>query len=290
MRKKKYVDNLVKNKPLLENMRKRMSVENLSSETVESYVRGVIQLEQFSGKQLEELTPEDVLTFLYYLKDDQMRAQTTIRIAASGIKYFYQHIVVRNDMVSIIPHPKRELRLPEILTGKEIKRLFDLTENIKHLTIMKVTYSAGLRRSEIQSLRVEDIDSKRMEIRVRQGKGKKDRKTILAKDALLELRKYYKAYKPEGILFFGRSKQEQISDTALAWLLAKAAQRAGITRKISTHTLRHSFASHQLSMGTDIFTIKKLLGHEDIRTTMLYLHINSDNTKPIKSPLDVIYH
>lgn len=289
MRKKKYVDNLVKNKPLLESMRKRMSVQNLSSETVESYVRGVIQLEHFSGKYLEELTPEDVLTFLYYLKDDQKRAQTTIRIAASGIKYFYQHIVVRQDMVSIIPNPKRELHLPEILSGKEIKRLFDLTENIKHLTIMKVAYSAGLRRSEIQNLRVEDIDSKKMEIRIRQGKGKKDRNTILAKDALLTLRKYYTEYKPEGILFYGRSKHEQISETALAWMLGRAAQRAEITRKISTHTLRHSFASHQLSMGTDIFTIKKLLGHEDIRTTMLYLHINSNSNKPIKSPLDVIY-
>jgi len=289
MRKKKYVDNLVKNKPLLESMRKRMSVENLSSETVESYVRGVIQLEHFSGKSLEILTPEDVLTFLYYLKDDQKRAQTTIRIAASGIKYFYKYIVVKNDMVNIIPNPKRELRLPEILSGKEIKRLFDLTDNIKHLTIMKVAYSAGLRRSEIQTLRVEDIDSKRMEIRIRQGKGKKDRKAILSKHALLELRKYYKACKPEGILFYGRSKHEQISETALAWILGRAVQRAEIKRKISTHTLRHSFASHQLSMGTDIFTIKKLLGHEDIRTTMLYLHINYENTKPIKSPLDVIY-
>ncbi len=289
MRKKKYVDNLVKNKPLLEAMRKRMSVQNLSSETIESYVRGVIQLEHFSGKSLEDLTPEEVLTFLYYLKDDQKRAQTTIRIAASGIKYFYQFIVVKKDMVSIIPNPKRELHLPEILSGKEIKSLFDLTENIKHLTIMKVAYSAGLRRSEIQNLRVEDIDSKKMEIRIRQGKGKKDRKTILANDALAELRNYYKVYKPEGILFFGRSRHEQISETALAWMLDRAVERAKIKRKISTHTLRHSFASHQLSMGTDIFTIKRLLGHEDIRTTMLYLHINYENAKPIKSPLDVIY-
>jgi len=179
--------------------------------------------------------------------------------------------------------------LNAFLTGSEIKRLFDLTYNLKDRLILKIVYSAGLRRGELMNLRPEDFDWKNMQIMVRQGKGKKDRLTVLAKSLQHDYFAYMKDYAPQGYLFFGSDRSIPAYGNMLHRIMCEAAKRAGIRKKVSIHILRHSFASHLLSLNTDIVTVQKLLGHTRIQSTMKYMHLNHRfNTEP-RSPMDVIY-
>jgi len=266
-----------------------MVAENLAKSTIEGYVYGAKQLALFCKRPLESIESEDVYSFLVYLKEERRLSRETMRIAACGIKYMFGKILRRDDIVKDIPYPKKEKYLPEIFTGAELKRLFGRTDNIKHRAFLKLVYSSGLRREEACKLLITDIDSKNMQVHVRQGKGKKDRYCMLSHDALKELRRYVVQIKPVQYLFNGKKKVDRLSDSSTSWIMKKAVERAGITKKVSLHNLRHSFASHLLSMGVNLLEIQKLLGHEDIRTTMLYLHINKLTSKPFANPLDLIY-
>jgi integrase/recombinase XerD len=229
-------------------MRNRMVASNLAKSTIEGYLYGVKQLVLYYKRPLETIESEDVYAFLVHLKEHRGLSRNTMRICSSGLKYMFDKILKRQDIVKDIPYPKQEKYLPEILTGAELKKLFGSTSNIKHRAFLKLVYSAGLRREEVCNLLITDIDSKNMQVRVRQGKGKKDRKAMLSYDALKELRDYVKKEK-----------------------------------------LRHSFASHLLTMGVNLISIQRMLGHEDIRTTMLYIHISNLRQKPFENPLDLIY-
>lgn len=266
-----------------------MKAENLAKSTIEGYVYGARQLALYTGKPFDEIEAEDVYAFLVSLRDELGLGRDTMRVSACGIKYLYKHFFPARDLVEHIPYPKKEKYLPEVLTGRELKKLFDRTRNIKHRVFLKLTYSSGLRRSEVCGVRIHDIDSKRVQILVRQGKGKKDRYVPLAHDVLKEAREYIKQYRPQEYLFNGRDKAKPISHETTSWIMSRALERAGITKKANLHSLRHSFASHLLSTGANLLTIQRLLGHEDIRTTMVYLHISSLGQKPFSNPLDLIY-
>lgn len=274
---------------LLEKMRNRMVAHNLAKSTINGYVHGAKQLVLFCKKPFSSIKSDDIYAFLVYLKEERGLSRDTMRIAACGIKYLFKYLLKRVDIVSDIPYPKKEKYLPEILNSDELKRLFDSTRNNKHRAFLKLIYSAGLRRCEACNLLITDIDSKNMQVKIRQGKGKKGRYSILSYDVLNELRNYIKTEKPVHYLFNGRKKGTIISLESTAWIMRKAVERAVITKKVSLHNLRHSFASHLLSTGVNLLTIQKLLGHEDIRTTMIYLHISSLITKPFSNPLDLIY-
>ena len=270
-------------------MRNRMIAENLAKSTIEGYVYGARQLVLFCNKPFDKVESDNIYAFLVHLREDRKLSRDTMRIAACGIKYMYKHFLNRKDIVEEIPYPKKEKYLPEILTSKELNLLFSRTENIKHRVFLKLTYSAGLRRSEICSLQLTDIDSKNMQMRIRQGKGKKDRYVPLSQHVLMEAREYVSQEKPEHYLFNGRTKAAPISTESTSWIMEKAVKRAGITKKVSLHNLRHSYASHLLSMGVNLLVIQRLLGHEDIRTTMIYLHIGSLYQSSFKNPLDLMY-
>ncbi len=270
-------------------MRNRMISQNLAKSTIEGYVYGSRQLVLFCNKPFTEIEPEDIYAFMVHLREERGLSRDTMRISACGIKYLYGHLLNRKDIVDEIPYPKKEKYLPEILTGKELYKLFRLTRNTKHRLFLKLVYSAGLRRSEACNLRLADIDSKNNQIRIRQGKGKKDRYVPLSSHVLEEARAYVKAEKPDCFLFIGRTKGKAISQESSAWIMEKAVKRAGITKKVSLHSLRHSFASHLLSLGVNLLVIQQILGHESIRTTMVYLHISNQVDNRFTNPLDRMY-
>jgi integrase/recombinase XerD len=180
----------------------------------------------------------------------------------------------------------KEKTLPSVLSSEEVIEILKATENIKHRAILMTIYSAGLRISESINLKIRDIDSNRMQIRVEQGKGKVDRYTLLSEKTLLILRQYFKEYRPKVWLFEGLIKGEQYSTRSIQNIFQAAVKKAGITKDVSVHTLRHSFATHLLENGTDLRYIQNLLGHANSKTTEIYTHITTKGFDQIKSPLD----
>jgi site-specific recombinase XerD len=182
--------------------------------------------------------------------------------------------------------PKRGRPLPLVLSREEILTIFHSIDNLKHRLILMTIYSAGLRLNEATHLRVTDIDSKRMTIRVCRGKGQKDRYTLLSPVLLSELRLYWLRYRPEPWLFPGRTKDKPIADTSIQKAFQRARERSGIRKEVTIHSLRHSFATHLLEQGVNLFTIKELLGHKTIKTTLIYLHLQHPGRGAIVNPLD----
>ncbi len=187
--------------------------------------------------------------------------------------------------VYLIDRPREETYLPEVLSEQEITDILNATENLKHKAVLMTIYSAGLRISEAINLRIKDIDSQRMQIRVEQGKGKKDRYTLLGNKTLDILRKYVAEYKPKIWLFEGAAGEEY-SRRTIAEILRKSVEKTQIKKRITVHTLRHSFATHLLEAGTDLRYIQSLLGHANSKTTEIYTHITTKGFDQIKSPLD----
>jgi site-specific recombinase XerD len=184
--------------------------------------------------------------------------------------------------------PKRMLKLPVVFSQEEVRQLFDAAENLKHRMILMVTYSAGLRVNETAHLKVTDIDSKRMQIRVSQGKGGKDRYALLSAKLLKHLQDYWRAYRPEEWLFPSRRETTPICDSTISRIFKNAKRKAGIQKEASPHTLRHSFATHLLEQGVNLFVIQKLLGHKYIQSTLIYLHLQDLSSCKVISPIDRI--
>jgi site-specific recombinase XerD len=203
-----------------------------------------------------------------------------------ALKFIYTVTLGRPEEVEKIPRPKRPVKMPVILDKGEVHRLLVLTENVKHRAILTMAYSSGLRISEVAHLKVSDIDSARMTVFVRQGKGKKDRYTILSKKALATLGQYLEAYKPTSWLFPGATPDRPITASSIGCIMRAAKKRAIITKRATMHVLRHSFATHLLEGGTDIRAVQSLLGHRSLRTTIIYLHVSPERLARITSPLD----
>jgi site-specific recombinase XerD len=189
-------------------------------------------------------------------------------------------------VVEKIRYPKAKKKLPVVLDLAEIKALLSVMENLKHRALLTITYSSGLRISEAACLKVTDIDSKRMMVRVQQGKGGKDRYSILSQTALELLRRYWRQYRPKEWLFEGQKEGTHICLTAIRQIFLEAKERAGITKPASPHTLRHSFATHLIEAGTSLHHVQLLLGHRSPTTTTVYLHVSKMNLSKVASPLD----
>jgi site-specific recombinase XerD len=248
------------------------------------------QLLAFYTLHPEQLTQDQLVAYVCHIKEDRNLSSSSMRIAISSIKYFYRNVIGRPSLVENIPYPKKEKHIRTILTGAEMLRLFKNTENIKHRLLLKLVYSAGLRRSEVVKVRPEDFDWRNKQLFVRQGKGRKDRYTVLAASLKYDFNKYMKQHSPQAFLFYGKDKKRPLSESATGWIMEQALKRATINKPgVCLHSLRHSFASHLLALRTDVVTVQKLMGHDDIRTTMDYFHLgNRPDSKP-KSPLDTLY-
>ncbi len=271
---------------LRKKMIKAMELRDFSPNTKDAYLRSVTGLTGFYMKPPDKITQEEIEDYLLHLKNERGFAPNSSGVAISGLKFFYNKTLKDPSISLDLPRKKKPRKLPEVLSNGEVIRLINALNNIKHRIILMTTYSAGLRLSEVASLKPEHIDSSRMMIRVVEGKGKKDRYTVLSQSLLENLRLYWKACKPEIWLFPAKNPAKHISTATVGKIYNKAKEKAGITKGSGIHTLRHCFGTHLLEAGYDIRKIQVLMGHKSLSTTMIYLHVTKKHISIIKSPLD----
>jgi integrase/recombinase XerD len=273
----------------LEKLVQQLHVKAYSPSTIKTYRNEFLQLLQLiKSKPVHTLTAEDLKRYMAYILQKEKLSENTAHSRLNAIKFYFEQVLGREKFFWEIPRPKKRIQNPHFFNQDEITQILKLTDNLKHKTMLMLAYSTGMRISEVTALKVWQIDSKRMQIIVEQAKGKKDRMTPLSPVLLVMLREYFTAYKPlkTGYLFCGQHPAEPYSTRSLQLVLQAAKKRAGILKPGSVHALRHSFATHLLDKGTDVTMIMKLLGHNDIKTTLRYLHVTNRDILNIISPLD----
>lgn len=272
--------------PALEAIDNLLSLKNYSPNTRKNYRNWfILFLQSFPGRKPSGITQDEVMQFLVRFRQSPRWSASSQNQVISAIKFFYEQVLNRPKEVYELPRAQKPNQLPSVFSVEEIKAMLTACENLKHKTILCMAYAGGLRVSEIVQLKIKDVDSKRMVLNIRQAKGLKDRQTMLSAKLLLLFREYYKEYKPNVWLFEGQYGG-QYSTRSVQLVLENIKTKARITRKGSIHALRHSFATHLFEGGTDILSIKELLGHQSIRTTMIYTHVSTKHISQIQSPLD----
>lgn len=269
-------------------MIRQMQLQRLASTTQQSYIRAVKGLAGFYHQSPDRLTPRQLEDYVHHLLVERKLAWSTCNVAIHAFRFLYIKTLKRPDFRLSLPPCKREKKLPEILSREEVERLLDGPRNPKHRALLMTTYAAGLRVSEVVGLQVRDIDSNRMAIRVRQGKGRKDRETLLSERLLAELRAYWKLERALPWLFPGRDRTQPMTISTAQSVYRRAVRDAGIKRSGGIHTLRHCFATHLLEAGVDPRTLQVLLGHRSLNTTMRYLQVSRTHVLGVRSPLDLL--
>lgn len=271
---------------LREQMKMDLKLKGYSPKTQAAYLGYMKKFVRYFGRSPAKMGEEEIREYLYHLVTERDLGDSSINSAYSALKFFYKTTLCRDWNVAKIPRRKPEKKLPVVLDGSEIKQLFAVTTNLKHRALLMTTYSAGLRVSETAHLKVCDVDSKRMQLRVAQGKGKKDRYALLSPVTLNLLRDYWRQYRPFSWLFPGYSPDRPISTRSIQKVFKDAKRKAGIKKPATVHTLRHSFATHLLEAGTDIYRVQKLMGHTTPKTTAIYIHLRRQDLLKVISPLD----
>lgn len=271
----------------LELLSKRMAVANRSSSSIRSYCRAIEKLWAMHECSPRLLEKDQLIDFLYHFQEEGLQWRT-IKLYVAGLRYYYQEVVGNVKLAQQIPYPKEKPSLPVILSREELQQVFEGSINYKHKVMFRLVYSAGLRRSELANLKLSDIETLdgKMRIRINNSKGGKDRYTVLSSTILEELRIYFKMSKPKTYLFNGRVKGEPMSLGGIRHALVQAVKRSGLDKKVNMHILRHCFASHALEDGLNIKTLQYLLGHQSIKTTLIYLHVSEVPLYKAFSPLD----
>lgn len=273
---------------LRDQMEMDMKLRGLSPRTISCYLACMKNIAMHFGKSPAELGDEEIRGYLHHLIEERKTSQAVISQSYSALKFFFEKTIQKPWDNMKIPRSRQRKKLPGVLSRQEVESIFSATSNLKHRAILMTVYSAGLRVGEVTRLKVSDIDSERMMIRVNEGKGLKDRYTLLGERNLEILRLYYKRYHPTEWLFPGRNPSEPVSVSCVQRVFKTSVQLAGIKKKASVHTLRHSFATHLLESGTDLYYIQRLLGHKSASTTSVYLHIAGKDLGRIKSPIDIL--
>jgi integrase/recombinase XerD len=276
-----------------ERMHEELVRRNYAESSIRSYLRIVQQFQQYCRKRLDRLGPDDLRRYHAYLLEERKLAVRTVVQHVAAIRFLYSKTLKRRDMKEDLPYPRNyRRRLPVVLSPQEAMRLIDSARNLFHRAMLMTLYSCGLRRAELCRLKVSDIDSQRMMIRIVQGKGNVDREVPLSPKLLETLRLYWRWMRPKTYLFPGVAKgwrADKPITSKMVWAAVQyAAKRAGFDKHISPHTLRHSYATHQLEAGIELKTLQVLLGHEDLATTSLYLHLSKKHLQAVSTPLDRI--
>lgn len=271
---------------LIEQMKMDLALQNYSPKTIEIYTWHVNAFSKYFDDKVDELTEDDIRQYLYYVKTQKNYSTSNIAQAYSAIKFLYRNVLKMPMSLSRLKGPKRPHRLPVVLSPAEIKQILAVITNFKHKVMVMTIYSAGLRVSEAAHLKISDIDSSRMQIRVEQGKGRKDRYTLLSEALLVKLRDYWRRYRPQPWLFPSKDANQPINPSTIQRVFKQARDNAKIQKPATVHTLRHSFATHLLEQGAGLFSIQQFLGHSSIRTTMIYLHVQEQQHRTIINPLD----
>jgi len=257
-----------------------------SKNTIDTYKHMFEEfINHYPDTEIFDITDEMIVDFLRYLVSVRNISGSYQNQSINAIKFYFEKVLRGNRKVYTIERPRKEKYLPEVLSQEEVIKILNATENLKHKAIFMTIYSAGLRISELVNLKIKDIDSERMQIRVEQAKGKKDRYTLLSEKTLATLRQYFMLYKPKVWIFEGATG-EKYSTSSIQANLKIAVDKVGIKKRITVHTLRHSFATHLLESGTDLRYIQSLLGHSNTKTTEIYTHITTKGFDQIKSPMD----
>lgn len=275
--------------PLRQKMMKVMDLQNLAHETKRNYLESVVLLARHYKMSPDKITQEMIEDYLLFLKNDKGLAQGSLGVRATGLRFFYEKVIEKPMQINVRIDYKKK-KLPIVLTQEEVWKLINAPDNIKHRLFLMTTYSAGLRASEATRLKLRNIDSKRMLIKVT-GKGGKERYSLLSKMLLKELRRYYKVVKPTTWLFPSNYKKKglkPLSYTTAYNIYDQARKKAGIKGSSGLHALRHSFATHLLETGHDIRRIQVLMGHANLSTTLIYLHVSRTTLSRIPSPLDIL--
>ncbi len=274
---------------LRDQMKMDMELKGFSAKTQDAYIRYVKTFVEYFGKSPVQMGENEIRQYLHHLITEKQISTSHINVIHSALKFFFTTTLQRQWNNIKIPRAKSPKKLPIVLDGSEIKQLLDVTVNPKHRAILMTTYAAGLRVSETANLKVKDIDHKRMQIRVNEGKGKKDRYTILSAVNLKLLRDYWTLYRPNTWLFPGESPDKPITTRTIQRVFETNREKAGIIKPATVHSLRHSFATHLLEAGTDIYHIQRLMGHSSPKTTSIYIHVKQEDLLKIVSPLDHLF-
>jgi site-specific recombinase XerD len=273
--------------PLRQKMIRELELHRKAAGTTKQYVAAVAELAQHYWRSPDSISLEEVRDFIHHLITKRKLAFSSCNVRLAGIRFFYQQVLGCRNFDLRVP-AKRSGRLPEPLSRSEIMRLFEATRNTKHRVLLMTTYGGGLRVSEVVHLQPPDIHSERMLIRVNQGKGRKDRYTLLSPRLLEELRAYWREYRPQGWLFPNAAGSGPLTAGSAKRAFDRAKERAGIKHGHGIHSLRHSFATHLMEAGVDLPTIQRLMGHKRLSTTAIYLHVTSQHLGGVQSPLDLL--
>jgi len=273
-------------KTALQEFKRALLIKQYSVNTITIYVFAFRAfLKHFYPNPLTEIARPDIEKYLIKVAKERNYSKSSVNQYINAIKFYYEKVLGNDRAVYRLERPFKDKRLPMVLSQAEVTRILKSCHNLKHKAILTLIYSAGLRISELIGLDVSDIDSDRMVIRIKNSKGNKDRQTLLSEKTLDLLRKYYTEYRPKKILFEGQTG-ERYSATSVQRVFKRALLKAGVRKKATLHTLRHSFATHLLEMGTDLRYIQALLGHTSSKTTEIYTHVTKKAFTKLRSPLD----
>ena len=271
-------------------LRKRLQEElrlrNYTSATIRSYTATVAEFARYFHTSPDQLGPEQVRTYQLYLLNERKLAWPTIQVRMAGLRFFYTRTLKQSWFDTDVAKPKVRRKLPVVWSREEVTALLDATRNLKHRALLATLYSAGLRCQEALHLKVTDIDSQRMIINIREGKGRHPRQVMLSPKLLDLLRHYWRQRKPKDWLFPGIGSNRPMYATGVRIFCLKLRKKLGIAKPLTPHVLRHSFATHLLDRGTDLRSIQLLLGHRDLETTARYLHVSEHRLHSTPSPLD----
>ena len=275
--------------PLRKRMFDELQLRNYADFTIERYLDAVQKFAEFFGKSPQRLGPEHVRTFLLHLVQERKVAPSTVQIHRAALKFLYVKTLHQPWFDERIPRARKRQRLPAVLSAEEITRILDHTCNLKHWVMIAMFYATGLRCNELRNLKISDIDSQRMVIHVREGKGGIPRDIGLSPALLERLRVYWRWGKPKDWLFPSKMRPQQMMERKTIRLACNTAgRRAGINKPVTPHVFRHSFATHMLEAGADLGTIQVLLGHADIQTTARYLRVSTRRMQAAPSPFDAL--
>lgn len=276
------------NQEALRKLVETLELKAYSTSTIKTYRNEFAQLLYLlKDYDVNDLDSEKLRSYFLYCIKFLKLSESTLHSRINAIKFYFEQVLKRPKIFLEIPRPKKHQNLPKALTAKDIQKIFEVTTNLKHNTILKLVYGMGLRVSEIVGLKITDIDSQNMRVLIQRAKGKKDRYVNLPQSILEQLRAYWLSYKPKIYLFEGQYG-EQYSIRSVQQIFKNALKKAKINKDVGIHSLRHSFATHLLEQGTDIRFIQELLGHKDIKTTLLYTKVSNQAIQKIKSPLDTL--
>lgn len=268
-------------------MLQQLQLKGYSSNTIETYISCIAALANYYKTSPDLLTTEQIRAYIQYHLTEKKLSKSWLNQLVSALKILFCDVLKKEWNGKDIPRPRKENKLPVVLAREEVKKLIDVTINLKHRAILTLTYSAGLRLSEVSNLKITDVDSKRMTLRIVQAKGFKDRYCVLSPIALNLLREYWDRYRP-AIWLFPTKPGHAVSERTVQQIFKKALRKAGIQKKVGIHSLRHSFATHLMEQGVSLPIIQQLLGHKSLKTTSVYLHVQKYSIEAVKSPLDTL--